>query len=158
MVGEFDPDPTEQPRVILNPPKDGLKPREYKLVQAETFSDALGEVWDTGNWCVFADEIRYLTDNLKLRDDIEPLWLQGRSLGVSVVCATQRPAWIPAEAFSQATHLFLFREVDQRNIDRSAEFSAADKDVIKHVLPRLPKYECLYVDTRTGYMARTKVT
>lgn len=156
IVEEFDPDPYEEPRVILKPPQASI--RDKPAQDREIFDDALQEIWNSGKWCVFADEIRYLTDNLKLDREFETLWLQGRSLGVSIVCATQRPVGIPLEAFSQATHLFLFRENDQRNIDRMAEFTAGDKELAKYVIPRLPRYEALYIDTRSGYMARTKVT
>lgn len=152
----FEADPEETPRVILKPPLSDVTAAS-RLQQREVFADALTEIWNTGQWCVFADEIRYLTDNLKLGTEFETLWLQGRSLGVSIVCGTQRPVAVPLEAFSQAVHLFLFRENDRRNIERMSEFVAGDVELARYVIPRLPRYEVLYVDTRSGYMARTKV-
>jgi hypothetical protein len=74
-----------------------------------------------------------------------------------MIVATQRPVSIPVIAFESATHLFLFRMTDRANIQRASEFGGADVDLIRHTLPRLPRYEVLYVDTRTGEMLRTKV-
>jgi hypothetical protein len=147
----------KEPRVILKPELQGTGKRALAN-QADAFGDAVEEVFRFGYWCVFADEIRYLTDNLRLDTEFETLWLQGRSLGVSLVCGTQRPVSIPLESFSQATHLFLFRENDKRNIDRMSEFSGGDNDLVRYVIPRLPPHETLYIDTRSGQMARTKVT
>lgn len=144
------------PKVIFRPPlKDPSK--EAIEEQAEAFRHVLVQVFEEGGWCVYGDEIRYLSDNLGLRVPIETLYLQGRSLGVSMVVSTQRPVSIPVIAFESATHLFLFRTTDRANIQRAAEFGGADVDVIRYTLPRLPRYEVLYVDTRTGEMLRTKV-
>lgn len=154
-VDAFTSDP-DQPRQIVNPQLEGvgLAARQH---QQAVFGEMLSDIWQTGRWCIFADEVRYLTDNLKLATEMETLWLQGRALDISIVAGTQRPVGIPLEAFSQASHLFLARETDVRNIDRMAEFVAGDKEIVKYTIPRLPRYEFLYVELTTGRMARTKV-
>lgn len=156
IVEAFKPDPEKQPRVILKPELKDVSV-SARQAQSEAFEDALMEVWNYGNYCVFADEVRYLTDTLKLSNAFETLWLQGRSLGVSLVAGTQRPYSIPQEAFSQAVHFFFFRESERRNLERMSEFTGGDGELVKYVLPRLPRHEALYIDTRTGLMARTKV-
>lgn len=146
----------QTPKVIFRP---GLKDPSKESIedQAEKFRHVLVQVFEEGGWCLYGDEIRYLSDNLGLRIPIETLYLQGRSLGVSMVVSTQRPVSIPVIAFESATHLFLFRMTDRANIQRASEFGGADIDLIRYTLPRLPRYEVLYVDTRTGDMLRTKV-
>lgn len=146
----------EQPRVIFRPKLADLS-AESKAAQAEDFKAVLDQVFDEGRWCLYGDEIRYLSDNLGLSKELDSLWLQGRSMGISMVVSTQRPVSIPVIAFESATHLFLFRATDRANIQRSSEFGGADVDLIRYTLPRLPRYEVLYVDTRTGEMLRTKV-
>lgn len=147
---------TEAPRVIFRP-KLEAPTAEAKVEQREAFRELLVDVFNEGGWCLYGDEVRYLTQNLGLATELETLWLQGRSLGVSMVVSTQRPVSIPVLAFESATHLFLFRATDRANIQRASEFSAADADAIRFTLPRLPRYEVLYVDTRSGAMVRTKV-
>jgi hypothetical protein len=147
---------TQAPRVIFRP-KLEAPTAQAKLTQQEAFRELLVNVFNEGGWCLYGDEIRYLTQNLGLATELETLWLQGRSLGVSMVVSTQRPVSIPVIAFESATHLFLFRATDRANIQRASEFAAADADAIRYTLPRLPRYEVLYVDTRSGAMVRTKV-
>lgn len=146
----------QHPKVVFRP-KLEAPTAEAKVTQQEAFRELLVGVFNEGGWCLYGDEVRYLTQNLGLATELETLWLQGRSLGVSMVVATQRPVSIPVLAFESATHLFLFRATDRANIQRASEFAAADADAIRYTLPRLPRYEALYIDTRSGAMMRTKV-
>lgn len=152
----FDPNPVEHPKVIFRPPLSEPT-AEGREEQREAFRRVLVDVFASGNWCVFADEIRYLTDYLGLQTEFETLWLQGRSLGVSVVCGTQRPVSIPVLAFD-ADHLFLWRATDARDIKTMSEFTGINVEIARHTIPRLPKHEVLYIDTRTDEMFRTKVS
>jgi AAA domain len=156
LTGDPQLDYHQHPKIIFRPALKDLS-KESKEQQKEDFKAVLDQVFDEGNWCLYGDEIRYLSDNLGLATELNTLWLQGRSMGVSMVVATQRPVSIPVIAFESATHLFLFRATDRVNIQRSSEFGGADVDLIRYTLPRLPRYEVLYVDTRTGEMLRTKV-
>ena len=119
--------------------------------------DALSSVYEDGGWCVYADEIRYLSDTLGLEGMLQLLWLQGRSLKVSLIGGTQRPAWIPLEAFSQATHLFLWRENDARNLKRLGEIGGIDSKELQAMVASLDfhRHHCLYVNTVTGAIVRT---
>lgn len=146
----------ELPRQIVRPELAGVD-RAAIADQAAVFSDMIYEIWNNGRWSLFADEIRYLTKNLKLGIPMETLWLQGRSLEASVICGTQRPVGIPLEAFSQCMHLFIARTTDEKDLERCAEFVAGDKAVVKYTAARLPKWEFLYVERETGLMVRTKV-
>lgn len=122
------------------------------------FRHLLNTVFDAGYFTVYADEVRYLTDTLRLRQDMQVLWLQGRALRITIVAGTQRPAWIPLEAYSQATHLFFWRTKDRRDLDRVSDISGGiDRDLLRREIRRLPRYEALYVNTDTDQMFRTKV-
>lgn len=156
IVPEFTSDPLEHPRLIVRPEMGDIV--SARKNQREVFGAMLDEVFQIGDWCVYADEVRYLAESLRLADPLETLWLQGRSLGVSVVAGTQRPVSIPREAFSQARHFFFFAEYERDNIIRMSEFVGRNMDVVRYTLPELPEFEFLYVNTVSGVMVRSKVT
>ena len=81
--------------------------------------------------------------------------MQGRALDLSLVAGTQRPAWVPLEMYSQATHVFFWRTSDRRDLDRIGGLGAHDPQTIRAVVRNLRKHEALYVNTRTGALVRT---
>lgn len=125
--------------------------------QSHAFGAALSRIYKTGGWCVYADEVRYLTQTLGLKRACEQFWLQGRTLGISFVVATQEPTHIPLEAYSQATHLFLWRASDKRRVNRLGEIGGVNTDVVKHVVQNLPLHDVLYVNTRDDFMCVTNI-
>lgn len=132
-------------RIVLWPKAERLDGGKH---QTDTFHRFFEYLYRTGNRAVFADELYYLTNHLGLSGDCKMLLTQGRTLGVSFVTATQRPFHVPLEAYSQATHLFLFRENDQRNLKRMEEIGGVDTRLLKNIVTQLPKRHFLYVNTR----------
>lgn len=147
----------QNPRIIFRPVLGGIGGGDLER-QREAFADLLGRVYLDGGWCIYLDEITYLTGRLKLQTELETLWLQGRSLGVSIVAATQIPVSVPRPAFDQASYLFLWHNNDEDRIKRMSEFSGAKKAIVRETIPLLPEHECLFVDTRRNQLKRTKVT
>lgn len=144
-------------RVIIRPPFP-RDPDKLFAAHRDVFRRALVTAYREHGWTVYADEVRYLAGKLRLQDELELLWLQGRSLGVTVVASTQRPRHIPLEAYDQATHLFLWRDTDRSNVERIAEIGGAvDRGEIMRRVPQLPRYQFLYVNTRTGTVNESKV-
>jgi len=145
------------------PPKRLLLWPTFRTIQdadkhGPVFQDALEQLFAEQNWTLFADEIGYITRTLGLQGLAEKWWRQGRSIGLSFVTATQRPAWIPLDAYSEANHLFLWQATDKRNLDRLKEISGpTDGSDIRGVVRGLNfhKYQVLYVNTTTGYTAVT---
>jgi energy-coupling factor transporter ATP-binding protein EcfA2 len=131
---------------------------EDLITQQQEIGRCLGSVYRTGGWCLYFDEVRYITDTLGLRRPLELIWLQGRSLKLSVVAGTQRPAWIPLEAYSQATHLFIWRDRDETNLKRLQGIGSIDHRVLKGIVRELPLHDVLYVHTRSGQIIRTRVS
>jgi hypothetical protein len=131
---------------------------EEMRAQGQAIGLAMRDIYQRdGNWCVMADEVRYLCNNLGLKQWFDLYWLQGRSLGISVVAATQRPAWVPLEMYSQATHLFFWQDNDERNLRRIGGLGAIDpKDIMREVRG-LGDHEVLYVNTRTQTLMRTRL-
>ena len=144
------PPPDYMRRVVLWPKISAMGDR---VQQKREIQGAMHRMYRSGGWCVIADELRYITQTLGLKSEAEMFWLQGRTLGISFVSATQRPAWVPLEAYDQATHLFLWRETDKRNLDRLGDIGGVDTQAVKAIVPRLAKHDFLYVNTRDATMA-----
>jgi hypothetical protein len=156
MTDTFDPSPDGPHKVIFKPPLKGTH-KEDLLEQREAFRECLSDVFREGGWCVWANEVRYLSDNLKLKSDLEVLWLQGATLGVTMVAETQRPVSIPILAFD-AHHLVYWKTADKNDVLTMTEYTGVNTDTARVTIPRLPRHELLYIDTVTDEIARTKVS
>jgi hypothetical protein len=147
-------DAEETPWVIFKPPLIGGV--AGKDSQREAFRAALIDIFEEGSWCLYCDEVRYLTEFLNLKTEMELLWLQGRSLSISVVVATQRPVSIPILAF-EAQHLFIWRFSHKPDIDTISHFTGTLSPVVRLTVPRLPKHEVLHVQPEYATAERTKL-
>lgn len=126
--------------------------------QRYEFRTALSKIYKEGGWCVYADELWFLIHHLKLEFEVRTYLLQARSLGISFVAATQRPAYVPLEIYDQSTHLFFFRDNDERNLKRLSGISWLSAENVRYLVAHLEKFQCLYINTRTGRMYRTTAT
>jgi hypothetical protein len=150
------PPPPLQERVIFWPPAE--HPDDIPR-QKEAVRKFLVYLYQSGGWCLLIDELWYVCKFLGLAPLMELLWSQARSLGLSVVGGTQRPAFVPLLAYDSATHLFLFQSNDAVNLRRLAELEVRGADVIRSAVMDLDadSHELLYVNTRAGTKLRTRV-
>lgn len=155
VVSKFPGYSEDDKRIILWP--KGKSIADFQEVQSRAYYDALSKIWDIGYYCVAFDEVRYICENLKLKKWMELYWMQARSLKISVVAGTQRPAYVPLTMFDQATHLFFWCDNDERNLNRIGGLGATNSKLIREVVSHLPPRTVLYLNTRTGYMCQTKV-
>jgi energy-coupling factor transporter ATP-binding protein EcfA2 len=146
-------DPEHYPRRVLWPDASTLDsvPR-----QKEVFHDAFQRIYREGGWTVALDETWYLANVLKLGADIKLYLLQARSLGISLVAASQRPAMIPVEIYDMSTHLMFWRDNDETNLKRLSGISWRSANLIRSIIANLDEHQVLYVNTRTGRMLRTR--
>jgi len=143
------PNPDVTPKVILHcAPKD--LGRGAVQTQRRVYGKALDYIYKAGGWGLYLDELKYVTDNLGLKSELELLYLQGRELEVSVIGTSQRPAWIPVVALAESTHLFIGAQSDQRDIDRIAEGAGRKGRIIRPLIDGLEDYQFLYVHTRNS--------
>jgi hypothetical protein len=125
---------------------------EVRKLHARVFKDALARAFYQTGWTVIVDEGRYVSHRLGLSQELELFWLQGRSQGNSLIIGTQRPRFIPLEAYDQASHLFFWRDNDVANIKRVAEMAGLNRTEILRIVPRLGRHDVLYVQPFTGDM------
>lgn len=133
------------PRVVLWPPVEKM---EYTQVQRQVFAGAMADIYERGKWCVYWPEGRYMSEYLGLRPFAEVFWQQGRTLKISFVVDTQRPRWIPLSAYDQATHLFIWKDNDEGNVQRVSEMAGMDRRTVYRAVMSLDKHSFLYINTR----------
>jgi len=156
LQDKFDPQDTRNPKVIFRPSLD--EPTVEALArQREAFREALLGIFNTGGWTIFCDELRYLTETLKLYREMDLLWLQGRSLWITIVGLTQRPVSVPLNAFEQATHFILFRVSSFNDRKRAAEYVGATAPIVFETIQGLPPHEFLYINKVQDILMRSKV-
>jgi hypothetical protein len=128
---------------------------EIKATHRAVYGRMLMRLREQMGWTIGADEVHYLTNFLGLSDEMELLWLQGRSEGTTVIANTQRPRHIPLVAYSQATHLFFWSSPDLSDVRRIGEMTPLPLNRITSVLMNQSKHDVLYVNTVTGDMFQT---
>jgi hypothetical protein len=122
--------------------------------------EALSHVYRQGNWTIFVDETRNLTDpripSLNLRSYVEQIWLRGRSRGVELVSMTQAPRWVPSSFYDQPSFVWIGRINDERAHQRLREIGGLRRHHLG-VIQRLQRREFLVVGDGGDYIAITKV-
>lgn len=147
------PPPPMQRRVILWPKWKGDGDSSN---QARVIVEAIDKVFHQHSWCVFMDDTQYLTDHLHIGRTLRMMWLQGRSINVSTVAATQRPVWVPREMWSQSTHLFIWGTQDVDDLRSLSGFGGMNAKTIRSWVANLGEHEVLYVNVRNGTLLRTQ--
>lgn len=131
---------------------------DSKDEQRRVIHEAFVAAWEERNWTVCVDEAQYVHDHLRLGPDLAQLFLQGRSLGISLVASSQRPFNLGREAISQSTHLLFLRSTDVADLNRIEEVvGRANAELIRELVPNLELHQVLYVNTLTGEAFRTRV-
>lgn len=150
--------PDDVDRYLLWPPGSGSIDRESMDQQRVVIRDAFKKIFQgppgglPGRWCIILDEARYVADPtmLGLNREVKQILIQGRSLRISMVLSFQRPSWVPAEAYDQASHLFIANDNDRRNIQRFREIGGVDGEIVAATVQHLEQYEWCHVDARPG--------
>ncbi len=114
---------------------------------AQVHSDTIQAVFTEGAWCLYVDDVLPAIKTLRLGPDLELIWEMGRSNGISLVVSAQRPAHIPLLAYSQASHLVMWRTGDSRDLVRLGSIGGYDAKRLAGIVRRLPHYHALWVDT-----------
>lgn len=143
-------------RVMLAPPLPSAK---RKGMQADSIREALTSIYQQGGWLVLLDELKHIADYLGLKPEVELLLHQGRSAGITVVSAVQRPRHVPLMAYDQADHIFMWESRDSNIRKRLAEIGGkVNPDQIEHGLAQLPsRHSFLYIHPSTGRVVQSEV-
>lgn len=143
------------PKVVFKPKMRGLAREAIGPLRAQ-FLAALEVIYALGKCAVYADEIRYLTDNLKLETEIVTLWLQGRSELISMIAATQEPVGVPRVVFNQIDHLFTWKYSQIERVKTAAEMAGNSYPQARATIPILRLHEAMYVRKLDDLVVRTR--
>jgi hypothetical protein len=155
VSSKWDPRDTRNSRVIFKPPLDQANAAGLAK-QREAFQNALLAAFRYGGWTLYFDEVRYLSQTLKLGTELDLLWLQGRSLGIVIVAGTQRPISVPVNMFEQSPHLFTWRIGGLEDRRTMADYTGGYRDAVIQYAAMLPKFEALYVNAGDDVLLRTR--
>jgi ABC-type dipeptide/oligopeptide/nickel transport system ATPase component len=132
-----------------------LSPKPDFGVQAAEIARALDYAWKTskrdGGWCVYIDELYYLTEKLHLGNRVELMATQGRSKNLSLVIGMQRPVGITRWALSESTHV-LSAQLEGRDVKTLMEGTTPRMELVS----QLYRYEFAYYFRPTGVVAITE--
>jgi len=136
----------------------GKTQEEVVHQQQHIFHDAIDRMYQQGGWCMYFDEVSYMTDFLGMSRKMRWLLQQSRSSGISVVAATQRPAFIPLAFYDQPEWLIFWNDNDETNLKRIQNIGGMNGRVIRELVQSLEWREILCLHTRHPHeMVRTKV-
>lgn len=146
-IEKWDPkeNPDLMPKRILWPPVSNFA---HVSRQRYVIGMAFNDIYGVGNWCIYVDELRFITQTLKLNDAVELFLQQGRELGISFIAGMQRPKYVPLLVYSQSSHLFFWQEKDVNNLERISAINSVDSHFIANVVTALEEFEYLYIQDR----------
>lgn len=125
-----------------NPPADDIRHRGI-------FQRCLRQMYTAAKKkpsIVFADETYSLEHELKLSLDLNRIWTKGRSVGLGLWAASQRPVYISRWAY-QAQHLFLGNETDADAQKRYGEIGGGiDPIKVRNLVANLQRFQFVYIN------------
>lgn len=130
-------------------PKPGSTIKASRKAQAAQVGALLDWAHARGKVAIGIDEAMYAVEDLRLAAELRTLWHEGRASGISLLAASQRPAWLPKSAYSSPTYLVMFRSNDPDDLKRLADIGGAiDPKPLARDLRLLHRYEFLLVEPR----------
>lgn len=161
----FSPKPAGH--VLWPPHVMSLSPAARREKIGEVLRAGIDAQYRRGKSITFIDDAHSAAVFMKLNEHLEELLVNGRAGGAAAWMALQKPSGSQATggvssfAYSSATHIFLGRDNDQRNIKRFGEIGGFDPGEVEAIVRNLRLYridnhtvsEKLYLDQRGPYKA-----
>jgi len=126
-------------------PKHSFDPQRDDYTLYVQFRRAILDCYKRGKRIIFADEAAGLINELQLNRELIAVWTRGRSMECGLWTASQRPTHIPLHAYTQAEHLFLHNDPDERARDRFSEIGGVDPKLVKAIVASLDLHQWLYL-------------
>lgn len=149
-------EPVNQRVVFWPRPSEKLTSPQRIKVQSAAHAQAMDWADKTGGWSLVIDETMWMQDRLKLQAEMDSLWFQGRTQGLSVIANAQRPSRIPRLAFSQADYLFLAKFTDKRDLETLRDINSnIPRELVEQAIRGLYRsaHQFLWIDTSKDEMA-----
>jgi len=138
------------PKIMLKATR-GDSTRDEIGNQAETFAPALDRIYREGRWTAGFDETLWISNRLKLADEISDIAYLGRALKLTGLYATQRPKNFPILITQNATHAFISKVGHPEDL-KTLAYLGSDSDSLRNGIRALRnKHDFLYLD-RSGVL------
>lgn len=125
-------------QVIFHAKSEGLG-KAARQRQAEKVEDLLDKLWHPdANVILAVDEIAYVEQELGLRTHMTTYFREARTLGITIVASTQRPAGVSRAVHSETAWVAAFAPKDEDDAERMAQI-LGDKRHYKEVLMDLDR-------------------
>jgi hypothetical protein len=124
---------------------------EFLHAQKWYFNDAIDRMYKQRGWTFDFDEVSYMTDFLHMDRKMRWLLQQGRSSKVTVVAATQRPAFIPLAFYSMPSWLVFWANNDDTDLKRIQGIGGVNGKVLRSEVMNLEHREVIIVHNRHPY-------
>lgn len=124
---------------------------EFLHAQRWYFNDAIDRMVKQKGWTFDFDEISYMTDFLHMDRKMRWLLQQGRSSKLTVVAATQRPAFIPLAFYSMPSWLVFWNNNDDTDLKRIQGIGGVNGKVLRQEVMNLVHREIVIVHNRHPY-------
>jgi hypothetical protein len=124
---------------------------EFLHAQKWYFNDAIDKMAKQKGWTFDFDEISYMTDFLHMDRRMRWLLQQGRSSKLTVVAATQRPAFIPLAFYSMPSWLVFWNNNDDTDLKRIQGLGGVNGKVLRSEVMNLAHREIIIVHNRHPY-------
>jgi len=153
---------------VLWPPHPmGLPPGQRREHVGRVLRRGLDSQYKRGSSITFVDDAHSAAVMMGLNEYLEELLVNGRAGGAAAWLALQKPSGslatgsVTSFAYSSASHIFLTRDNDERNVKRFGEIGGVDPKRIEETVRNLRLYrigdhtvsEVLYIDQRGPYLA-----
>jgi hypothetical protein len=139
-------------RLVVHDDREKAREQVYK---------ALRRTYAEGNWVLYFDELRDITDRvdpgLGLMPQVDVIYRKGRTRKASIVAATQAPRWVPSSFYDQSSFAWIGRIRDEERQKRLREISGMQRAMLP-VIGELQRREWLLAADNGEFFARTKVT
>lgn len=154
--------------VVWPPHRKDLPAAEDRTQVAEVLRRALHDRLWAGHGITVADDLHLLAVLMGLNAECEEFWTTGSEGGAGLWGANQKPSGtansgaVSSYFYNSASHLFLGRDTDERNVKRFSEIGGGiDPREVAEIVRNLRLYrigdktisEVLYIDTRGPYKA-----
>lgn len=142
-------------RVVIWPKNRGI--RDHAGI-ADSFAQALDHAQEVGVWHLGIDEGHFLAETLRLGPRIKSAYQMGRSNGHGIVLCAQRPAWLPRDIYSGASHLMIFGTNDSADLKSISGLNGVNDRTVRDCVATLGRDKrFLHVNTLTGATAITRI-
>lgn len=130
-------------RLLFNPQPKELGNFVDQRIEIYT---ALSEMFVSGGYTIYFDDLFYISNTLKLKEPIQMLYTQSRSNNITLVASIQRPSWVPVECISQSTYVIILKTNDLKDLDRLSEATGMDRKKMQQLNAELSGYSFLFVE------------